>query len=49
LAGYGIGVVPFSPGQHLLKIKCWAPKPQGYFKTLAAKLLGIKPEMKFKD
>lgn len=49
LAGYGIGVVPFAPGQHSLKIKCWAPKPQGYFKTLAAKLLGIKPEMKFKD
>jgi B9 domain-containing protein 2 len=32
IAGYGIGVVPFSPGNHKMLIKCWAPKPQGYFK-----------------
>ena len=29
IAGYGLGVVPFEPGQHRMKIKCWAPKPQG--------------------
>ena len=49
IAGYGIGVVPFEPGQQKMKIKCWAPKPQGYFKQLASSLLGIKPELKFKD
>ena len=49
IAGYGIGVVPFEPGQHKMKIKTWVPKPQGYFKQLAADLLGIKPELKFKD
>jgi len=27
IAGYGIGIVPFEPGQHQIKIKCWAPKP----------------------
>jgi hypothetical protein len=32
IAGYGIGVVPFEPGNHKIEVKCWAPKPQGYFK-----------------
>ena len=32
-----------------MKIKCWTPKPQGYFNQLKATLLGIKPELKFKD
>ena len=27
VAGYGIGVIPFEPGQHKIEIKCWAPKP----------------------
>ena len=49
IAGYGVGVVPFEPGQHKMEIKCWAPKPTGYFKQLASDLLGIKPELKFKD
>ena len=25
LAGYGLGTIPCTPGQHLLKIKCWRP------------------------
>ena len=49
IAGYGIGVVPFEPGQHTIQIKCWVPKPQGFFKDLASRLLGIKPELEFKD
>lgn len=49
IAGYGVGVVPFEPGQHQMKVHCWAPKPQGLFKRLASELLGIKPELKFKD
>ena len=49
IAGYGVGVVPFEPGNHKMEIKCWAPKPQGYFRQLASSLLGVKPELKFKD
>lgn len=49
MAGYGIGVIPFEPGQHKIEIKCWAPKPQGFFKQLQATLFGIKPELVFKD
>ena len=30
IAGYGIGIVPFAPGHHTMKIKCWAPKPRSY-------------------
>mmetsp|Transcript_29524 Transcript_29524/g.21346 ORF Transcript_29524/g.21346 Transcript_29524/m.21346 type:complete len:80 (+) Transcript_29524:314-553(+) len=44
-----MGVIPFGPGNHKMEIKCWAPRPQGYFKQLASSLLGIKPELKFKD
>ncbi len=32
-----------------MEVKCWAPKPKGFFKQLAASLLNIKPELKFKD
>ena len=49
IAGYGVGIVPFQPGNHKMQIKCWVPKPQGFWKQLAADLLGIKPEHKFKD
>ncbi len=41
VAGYGIATVPMTPGQHSLKVNCWRPKPQGFFKRLAGKLLGI--------
>jgi len=41
LAGYGLGSVPFTPGQHTMKIKCWRPEAQGFFKRLASKLLGV--------
>ena len=30
-------------------VKCWIPKPQGFLKQLASDLLGIKPELKFRD
>ncbi len=49
ISGYGLATIPFTPGQHTIKIKCWRPAPQGFFKTLAAKLLGIQPELEFKD
>lgn len=49
IAGYGIGIVPFTPGQHTMQIKCWRPQPQGLLKSLAAKILGIQPELQFKD
>ena len=32
-----------------MKIKCWVPQTKGYFQQLAADLLGIRPELKFKD
>ena len=32
-----------------MKIKCWAPKPQGTLRQMAADLLGIRPVLKFKD
>ena len=41
IAGYGVGVVPFCAGQTTLEIKCWRPKPQGWYKWLAAQVLGI--------
>jgi hypothetical protein len=49
IAGYGIGVVPFEPGQHTIKIKCWRPAPLYWWKQMAANLMGVKPELKFKD
>jgi hypothetical protein len=49
IAGYGIATVPFTPGQHTLEVKCWRPRPQGFFKRLAARLLGVQPELQFKD
>ena len=41
IGGYGVGSVPVEAGQHTVKIHCWRPKPQGYFRQLAADLLGI--------
>ena len=32
-----------------MKVKCWAPKPQGTLRQMAADLLGIRPVLKFKD
>lgn len=32
-----------------MQIKCWRPRPKGFFKSLASSLLGIKPELEFKD
>ena len=49
IGGYGCGTVPFEAGQQTIKIHCWRPKAQGFFKELASSLLGIKPELKFKD
>ena len=49
VGGYGIGIVPFSAGQHRIQIACWRPKPQGYFKQLASSILGVQPELTFKD
>ena len=49
LGGYGVGVVPFSSGQKTMMIECWRPKPQGFFKRIAASILGIQPELNFKD
>ena len=49
ISGYGIATVPFTPGQHSISVKCWRPRPQGFFKRLAAKILGIQPELEFKD
>jgi hypothetical protein len=49
LAGYGLATIPCAPGQHMLKIQCWRPQAQGYFRQLASKLLGIQPELDFKD
>lgn len=45
IAGYGIGTVPFTPGSQTIRIKCWRPKPRGFFKRLAATLLGVQPEL----
>ena len=49
LAGYGLGVVPFTPGHHRMEIKCWAPIKPGFFDQLRASMLGIRPELEFKD
>jgi hypothetical protein len=49
VAGYGIGTIPFEPGQHTVEIKCWAPKPDGFWKSLKASWFGAKPELVFKD
>ena len=49
IGGYGIGIVPFSAGQHTIKIDCWRPKPQGFFKRMASSILGVQPELTFKD
>ena len=32
-----------------MKINCWRPKPQGWIKTLQSRILGIQPELSFKD
>ena len=32
-----------------MTIVCWRPEPQGFFKKLAASLLGIQPELNYKD
>ena len=42
-------MVPFNAGQHTIKINCWRPKPQGFFKQLASSILGVQPELTFKD
>lgn len=49
IAGYGIATVPFTPGQQTLQIKCWRPRPQGFWKRIASKILGVQPELQFKD
>ena len=49
IAGYGVGVVPFQAGQTTLEIKCWRPRPLGWYKWLSAKILGVQPELSFKD
>ena len=41
IGGYGVGTVPFTPGQTTIAINCWRPKPQGYLKQLSAYILGI--------
>eukprot|EP00349_Pseudokeronopsis_sp_Brazil_P000700 CAMPEP_0202957822 /NCGR_PEP_ID=MMETSP1396-20130829/2213_1 /ASSEMBLY_ACC=CAM_ASM_000872 /TAXON_ID= /ORGANISM="Pseudokeronopsis sp., Strain Brazil" /LENGTH=77 /DNA_ID=CAMNT_0049675531 /DNA_START=311 /DNA_END=544 /DNA_ORIENTATION=+ len=38
-----------TPGQRILKVKCWRPKPAGWWKRFAAKLLNVQPELEFKD
>ena len=32
-----------------MTIECWRPKPQGFFRRVAAYILGIQPELNFKD
>lgn len=49
IGGYGIGVVPFQAGQQTITIDCWRPKPQGFWKRLSASILGIQPELTYKD
>ena len=49
IGGYGTVTVPIEAGNHTIKVPCWRPKPQGYFKQLASWVLGIQPELKFKD
>jgi hypothetical protein len=41
IAGYGIAIVPFTPGQHNIQVKCWRPKPVSFWKSISAKILGI--------
>ena len=38
ISGYGIATVPFTPGQHSIAVKCWRPRPQGFFKRLAGRI-----------
>ena len=49
ISGYGIATIPFTPGQHSIQIKCWRPSPLGFWKRMAAKILGVQPELQFKD
>ena len=32
IGGYGVATVPIEAGTHTIKVPCWRPKPQGYFK-----------------
>ena len=41
IGGYGIGIIPFQAGHHKMKINCWRPKPQGFFKQMASYFLGV--------
>ena len=41
IGGYGIGIIPFQAGHHKIKINCWRPKPQGFFKQMASYFLGV--------
>ena len=49
IGGYGVGTVPFAPGEHKVRVHCWRPRPQGLWERIAGSLVGTKPELEFKD
>ena len=49
IAGYGVGTVPWSPGNHKLLINWWRPVDNSWWGSVSEYLLGTKPEISIKD
>merc|ERR1711934_732516 len=43
LAGYGMGFVPTTPGEHRVEISCWKPVDASFFDSTKASFMGGGP------